>query len=100
MELKKILTGIEGIKAKGDLSLDVKNITNDKEDLKKLSEFVKGLKTVRRFEVLPYHTLGVFKWKQLGIEYTLDDVKSPTDEEIKVANDLLHTADYDIITTA
>ena len=72
----------------------------DEEDLKKLSEFVKGLKTVRRFEVLPYHTLGVFKWKQLGIEYTLDDVKSPTDEEIKVANDLLHTADYDIITTA
>lgn len=77
----------------------VPGITNDESDLKKLSEFVKELKTVRRFEVLPYHTLGIFKWKQLGIEYTLDDVKSPTDEEIKTANNLLHTADYDIITT-
>ncbi|MCI8519165.1 MAG: hypothetical protein HFJ51_03595 [Clostridia bacterium] len=47
MELKKILTGIEGIKAKGDLSLDVKNITNDSRKVEKGSMFIaiKGFET-------------------------------------------------------
>lgn len=47
MELKKILQGIEGIKAKGDLSLEVKNITNDSRKVEKGSMFIaiKGFET-------------------------------------------------------
>lgn len=47
MELKTILQGIEGIKAKGDLSIDVKDITNDSRKVKKGSMFiaVKGFET-------------------------------------------------------
>jgi UDP-N-acetylmuramoyl-L-alanyl-D-glutamate--2,6-diaminopimelate ligase len=40
MELKKILQGIDGIKAKGDLSLDVKDITNDSRKVNIGSMFV------------------------------------------------------------
>ena len=34
MELKHILSGIEGLKAKGNLSLDITGITNDSREVK------------------------------------------------------------------
>lgn len=47
MELKKILQGIEGIKAKGDLEIEIKDITNDSRKVTKDSMFiaVKGFET-------------------------------------------------------
>lgn len=72
----------------------VPGYTDDEEDLIKLRDFVKGLKTVKRFEVLPYHTLGVFKWENLGIPYSLEGVKPPTKELIEKANNILETSSY------
>ncbi|MGN0316927.1 MAG: pyruvate formate-lyase-activating protein [Lachnospira sp.] len=72
----------------------VPGVTDDENDLTALSDFVKTLKTVRRFEVLPYHTLGVFKWEELGLEYRLKDVYPPTTDEIARANRLLDTGSY------
>lgn len=68
--------------------------TTDDEDLKRLGEFVKTLKTVKRFEILPYHTLGVFKWKELGVDYKLDGVSSPTREQIEHAEKILEVENY------
>ncbi len=47
MELKKILQGIDGIKAKGNLDIDVKDLTNDSRKVEKESMFiaVKGFET-------------------------------------------------------
>ena len=72
----------------------VPGVTDDEADLNKLSEFVKSLKTVKRFEILPYHTLGVFKWHDLGVKYELEDVMPPTKEQIERAESILHTRDY------
>ena len=72
----------------------VPGVTDDKEDLEGLRDFVASLKTVKRFEVLPYHTLGVVKYEELGIKYELEGVLPPTKEEIKRANDILETANY------
>ena len=36
MELKKLLQGIEGIKAKGSLDIDIKDITNDSRKVKSI----------------------------------------------------------------
>lgn len=68
----------------------VPGITDDEEDLRKLGKFVSELKTVKRFEVLPYHTLGKFKWEQLGIPYKLEGVRTPTEEEKKRAEAIMH----------
>ena len=73
----------------------VPGLTDSDAELEALRDFVAGLKTVKRFEVLPYHTLGLAKWEKLGIPYTLDGVKPPTKEEIRRANDILETAKYD-----
>ena len=72
----------------------VPGITTDDADLEKLRDFVGSLKTLERLETLPYHTLGVFKWENLGIPYELGDVMPPTKEEIAHAEEILHTADY------
>jgi len=72
----------------------VPGVTDDEKDLRELAEFVKRLNTVQRFEVLPYHTLGVFKWEELGLDYALKEVSPPSEEEIERADKILGTADY------
>lgn len=67
----------------------VPGITANDEQLNKLKEFIDTLETVERVEVLPYHTLGVFKWEQLGIPYELEGVNPPTQEEVKHAKEIL-----------
>ena len=47
------------------------------------------LKNVERVEVLPYHTLGVFKWENLGIPYQLEGINPPSAERIKNAEEIL-----------
>ena len=67
----------------------VPGVTNDRKDMQDLRNFVDSLKTVDRVEVLPYHTLGVFKYEQLGIDYRLKGVNPPTAEEIAEAKTIL-----------
>lgn len=59
------------------------------EYLCRLAEFIRSLKTVERVEVLPYHTLGTFKWEQLGIPYPLAGVRPPSKERINNARKIL-----------
>ena len=61
----------------------VPGLTDDPEDLTQMAKFIADLGTVERVEVLPFHQLGRFKWKKLGLDYTLDDVEPPTLELIK-----------------
>ena len=72
----------------------VPGLTDDADGLRALDAFIKTLPTVRRVEILPYHTLGLFKWQNLGIPYPLDGVRVPTAEEIAAAEQLLHVRDY------
>lgn len=67
----------------------VPGITDDEQQLHKLRDFIDTLRNVERVEVLPYHTLGVYKWKQLGIPYTLDGVQPPSREAVKRAEEIL-----------
>lgn len=63
----------------------VPGYTDFDEDLDALGTFCSTLKSVERIEVLPYHTLGSFKWEQLGIPYSLDAVDPPSEDRIKNA---------------
>lgn len=67
----------------------VPGITTEEDELYRLRSFLDTLKTVERVEVLPYHTLGVFKWKELGIPYQLEGVDPPTKERIDRAKEIL-----------
>ena len=55
------------------------------EDLDALGDFIDTLSNVDRVEILPYHTLGKFKWENLGIPYTLESISPPSAERIENA---------------
>ena len=63
--------------------------TDDENDLKKLKSFIDKLNSVKKVELLPYHNMGEYKWKKLGLNYDLKDVKAPTAEEVKKAKQIL-----------
>ena len=56
--------------------------TDDEEDLLKLKDFLSTLNNVEKVEFLPYHSMGKFKWKELGFKYELEDVRDATSEDV------------------
>lgn len=58
----------------------VPGLTDSDEHLGALESFISGISGVERVELLPYHTLGVHKYRELGIPYSLDGVP-PAEEE-------------------
>ena len=67
----------------------VPGLTDGKEDLKALRKKLDEWTNVSRVEILPYHTLGLFKWENLGIPYSLEGVPVPTEEQVKEAEEIL-----------
>ena len=63
--------------------------TDDEKDLIKLKEFINTLHTVEKVQVLPYHSMGKYKWKKLGLKYGLDGVREATTEEVEKAKKIL-----------
>ena len=63
--------------------------TDDEKDLIKLKNFISSLKTVDKVEILPYHDIGKYKWKKLGLTYELENVQPANDEDIKRAKKIL-----------
>lgn len=67
----------------------VPGVTDDIENLEKLGEFVSTLNNVERFELLPYHTMGVHKWEMMGVDYELKDTPDATSEDIDRACEII-----------
>ena len=45
----------------------VPGLTDDPEDIARIAAFAAGLGNVERVDVLPFHQMGRFKWKKLGL---------------------------------
>lgn len=50
----------------------VEGYTDSEEDLLRLGRWIGALSNLRALDVLPYHTMGVSKYKELGIPYPLE----------------------------
>ena len=56
----------------------VPGLTDDIDDITKIAAFAAGLGNVERVDVLPFHQMGRYKWKQLGVGYSLEDTEPPS----------------------
>ena len=63
----------------------VPGLTDDANDIAQIAKFTASLGNVERVEVLPFHQMGRFKWKELKLNYTLDKVLPPTIDAAEVA---------------
>lgn len=66
----------------------VPGITDKKEDLLKLKDFLKTI-IVEKFEFLPYHDLGKYKWEKLGLPYELEDVRVASNKDVERAKKIM-----------
>ena len=68
----------------------VEGITDDPEYLVRLGRFIGGLKNLRALDVLPYHTMGVNKYHELGLEYPLEGMPAlPMKEAVRAKQHIL-----------
>jgi pyruvate formate lyase activating enzyme len=63
----------------------VPGLTDDAENITKIARFSGGLGNVDRVDVLPFHQMGRFKWKELKLSYALENIQPPTSEAVEQA---------------
>jgi len=69
------------------------------EYLYRLRDFIDTLENFVGIDVLPYHTKGIMKWDNMGIDYELKDTPEPTKQEVEHAEYVLkHNYKYMQIT--
>ena len=67
----------------------VPGITLNDDYLKKLGQFIGTLSNVKRVETLPYHSLAIPKYEELGISYPLTDTPDATKEQAEHAKKII-----------
>ena len=70
----------------------VPGLSDDPENIRKVATFVAPMTNVEWVEVLPFHQMGGFKWKTLGLEYRLAETPVPTREQVDAALDIFRSA--------
>jgi len=63
----------------------IPGVTDGAADLTALGAFVGSLDNVAKFELLPYHRMGVYKWERLGKPYPLAGVPTPEEKDMRRA---------------
>jgi pyruvate formate lyase activating enzyme len=70
----------------------VAGLTDDPANVEGIARFVAPMKNVEWVEVQPFHQLGAFKWKAMGLEYKHLNTPPPTPDLIKRVIDQFRTA--------
>ena len=70
----------------------VPGLTDVAADLEEIARFAASLGNVERVDVLPFHQMGRFKWKELGLGYTLGETKPPAPEQVESARRVFEAA--------
>lgn len=75
----------------------IMGVNGDDSNIRKSAAFVRQHLPNPQIELLPYHEYGADKYRQLGILYKNDGFRSPTPEEVKKAEDIIHSEDVKIV---
>jgi len=70
----------------------VPGATDDPANVEGIAKFVAPMKNVEWVEIQPFHQLGAFKWKVMGLEYKHVDTQRPSPELINRVLEQFRTA--------
>lgn len=66
----------------------VPGYSDDEKDLHKWAKYVSQFNNIKRVDILPFHQMGGYKWKEVGKEYKLKDTPTPTRNEVKKVEEI------------
>jgi pyruvate formate lyase activating enzyme len=96
VELKPTLRFAERLAAMGKTVwvryVLVPGLTDDPENVAQVARFIGPMKNVEWVEVLPFHQMGAFKWKTLGLDYKLGETPIPTEQQVHTALEIFRAA--------
>ena len=67
----------------------VPGITEDQNDIENMAEYLSKYIVISRVEILPFHKMGEYKWKQLNLKYELENTLPPQNESIEKIKSIL-----------
>ena len=67
----------------------IPGINDTEEYILELKDYIKEFNNVEKVELLPYHTLGIEKYKKLNVKYELEDTCDMDKERCKELEELL-----------
>lgn len=92
---KEILENLQYIAKRKPISLRyvvVPGINDTEKEISALATLLKKIGGEVKVELLGYHTMGVYKWKELGMEYKLSDLKPASKEDVQKVRVALENA--------
>lgn len=94
--LKELLHSRFNVKIRMPL---LKGVNDSQEEIGKVIEFLKPFRNYKNFkgiDLLPYHKMGVNKYKQLGKEYPLEGDPSLTDDDLSKIESWIQNYDFPV----
>jgi pyruvate formate lyase activating enzyme len=73
----------------------VPGLTDIPEEITAVARFAASLGVVEHAELLPFHQLGRYKWRELKLDYTLDNVEPPSQEQVNRALEIFRAEGLD-----
>lgn len=71
------------------------NVDDNNEEIKKIIDFIKPL-NITKVNILPYHNIGMHKYKKLYMEYEGEYLKRPSDEKLEEIKQIFKANNFEI----
>ena len=74
----------------------IPGITDNMDEIADMSRYLAAFDNVKRIEVNPFHKMGEFKWRELGLDYKLFDTPPPLPRIIDKAKQIMRNAGLNV----
>lgn len=74
----------------------VPGLTDNLDSIARLSNHLKLYSNVKKIELLSFHKMGEYKWKELGLEYKLTDTKEPDRELVQKVKEIFEQSGKEV----